>query len=294
MCGIVGILGREPVAEEIVEALKRLEYRGYDSAGVATLEGGHLTRRRAEGKLKNLEKRLMSEPLGGHSGIGHTRWATHGRPNETNAHPHATDKVAVVHNGIIEHFRELREELQAKGHRFATETDTEVVAHLVTDEMNNGRSPQDAVAATLPRLRGAFALAFLFEGEGDLLIGARNGPPLAVGYGKGEMYLGSDAIALAPFTDAISYLEDGDFAIVRRRGVEIRDAAGNQVQRPVLRSNASAFLLDKGNYRHFMAKEIHEQPEVVGHTLAHYLDMTAERVELVKPLPLYLHSIERL
>src|SRR5256714_10409262 len=169
MCGIVGILGRQPVAEEMVEALKRLEYRGYDSAGVATLEGGHLTRRRAEGKLKNLEKRLMSEPLAGRSGIGHTRWATHGRPNETNAHPHATDKVAVVHNGIIENFRELREELQQKGVKFSTETDTEVVAHLVTEEIKQGRAPTAAVAATLPRLRGAFALAFLFEGEEDLL-----------------------------------------------------------------------------------------------------------------------------
>src|SRR3954463_5611639 len=280
MCGIIGILGREPVAEEMVEALKRLEYRGYDSAGVATLEGGHLTRRRAEGKLKNLEKRLMSEPLAGHAGIGHTRWATHGKPNEVNAHPHATDKVAVVHNGIIENFRELREELQAKGHKFSTETDTEVVAHLVTDEMNNSRSPQDAVAAALPRLRGAFALAFLFEGEEDLLIGARKGSPLAIGYGKGEMYLGSDAIALAPFTETISYLEEGDWAVLSRKGVQVRDAAGKKVKRPVQQSNASAFLIDKGNHRHFMAKEIHEQPEVVGHTLAHYIDMAAGRVML--------------
>src|SRR3954453_22777961 len=280
MCGIVGILGREPVAEEMVEALKRLEYRGYDSAGVATLEGGHLTRRRAEGKLKNLEKRLMSEPLGGHAGIGHTRWTTHGRPNEVNAHPHATDKVAVVHNGIIENFRELREELKAKGHKFSTETDTEVVAHLVTDEMNNGRSPQQAVEATLPRLRGAFALAFLFEGEDDLLIGARKGSPLAIGYGDGEMYLGSDAIALAPFTETISYLEEGDWAVLSRKSVQVRDAAGQKVEREVQKSNASAFLIDKGNHRHFMAKEIHEQPEVVGHTLAHYLDMSAERVRM--------------
>jgi glucosamine--fructose-6-phosphate aminotransferase (isomerizing) len=293
MCGIVGILGSEPVAEEMVEALKRLEYRGYDSAGVATLEGGHLTRRRAEGKLKNLEKRLMSEPLGGHAGIGHTRWATHGRPNEVNAHPHATDKVAVVHNGIIENFRELREELQKKGHKFSTETDTEVVAHLVTDEMNNGRSPEAAVAAALPRLRGAFALAFLFEGEDDLLVGARKGSPLAVGYGKGEMYLGSDAIALAPFTDTISYLEEGDWAIVRRKGVEVRDAAGNKVKRLVQKSNASAFLVDKGNHRHFMAKEIHEQPEVVGHTLAHYLDMSDERVCTPK-LPFDFADINRI
>src|SRR5438552_4016212 len=293
MCGIVGILGREPVAEEIVEALKRLEYRGYDSAGVATLEGGHLTRRRAEGKLKNLEKRLMTEPLAGHAGIGHTRWATHGKPNEVNAHPHATEKVAVVHNGIIENFRELREELQAKGHKFSTETDTEVVAHLVTDEMNNGRSPQDAVAAALPQLRGAFALAFLFEGEDDLLIGARKGSPLAVGYGKGEMYLGSDAIALAPFTDTISYLEDGDWAVLSRKGVQVRDVDNLKVKRAVQKSNASAFLVDKGNHRHFMAKEIHEQPEVVGHTLAHYLDMSAERVRM-PALPFDFRNIERI
>src|SRR5436190_9727419 len=269
----------------MVEPLKRLEYRGHDSAGVATLEGGHLTRRRAEGKLKNLEKRLTSEPLAGHAGIGHTRWATHGKPNEVNAHPHATDKVAVVHNGIIENFRELREELQAKGHTFATETDTEVVAHLVTHEMKSGRSPQDAVAAALPRLRGAFALAFLFEGEQDLLVGARKGSPLAVGYGKGEMYLGSDAIALAPFTDTISYLEEGDWAVLNRKSVEVHDAQNRVVQRPVLKSTASAFLVDKGNHRHFMAKEIHEQPEVVAHTLAHYLDMSAERIALPAKLP---------
>jgi glutamine---fructose-6-phosphate transaminase (isomerizing) len=293
MCGIVGILGREPVAEEMVEALKRLEYRGYDSAGVATLEGGHLTRRRAEGKLKNLEKRLMSEPLAGTTGIGHTRWATHGKPNEVNAHPHATDKVAVVHNGIIENFRELREELQGKGHTFATETDTEVVAHLVTHEMKSGCSPEAAVAAALPRLRGAFALAFLFEGEQDLLIGARKGSPLAVGYGKGEMYLGSDAIALAPFTDTISYLEEGDWAVVRRSGVQVHDAAGNKVARAVQKSSASAFLVDKGNHRHFMAKEIHEQPEVVGHTLAHYLDMSAERVRM-PALPFDFRDINRI
>jgi glucosamine--fructose-6-phosphate aminotransferase (isomerizing) len=293
MCGIVGILGRAPVAEEMVEALKRLEYRGYDSAGVATLEGGHLTRRRAEGKLKNLEKRLMSEPLAGTTGIGHTRWATHGKPNEVNAHPHATDKVAVVHNGIIENFRELRDELQAKGHTFSTETDTEVVAHLVTHEMKNGRSPTAAVAAALPRLRGAFALAFLFEGEQDLLVGARKGSPLAVGYGKGEMYLGSDAIALAPFTDTISYLEEGDWAVLSRSGAQVHDAAGNQVTRPVQKSNASAFLVDKGNHRHFMAKEIHEQPEVVGHTLAHYLDMAAERVRMPE-LPFDFRDINRI
>src|SRR3954471_10606511 len=294
MCGIIGILGREAVAEEMVEALKRLEYRGYDSAGVATLEEGPLTRTRAEGKLKNLEKRLTSEPLAGHAGIGHTRWATHGKPNEVNAHPHATDKVAVVHNGIIENFRELREELQAKGHKFSTETDTEVVAHLVTDEMNNGRSPQQAVEATLPRLRGAFALAFLFEGEDDLLIGARKGSPLAVGYGKGEMYLGSDAIALAPFTETISYLEEGDWAVLSRKGVQVRDAAGKKVKREVQKSNASAFLIDKGNHRHFMAKEIHEQPEVVGRTLAHYVNFAAGHVELPLEVPFNFENLHRI
>jgi glucosamine--fructose-6-phosphate aminotransferase (isomerizing) len=280
MCGIVGILGREPVAMSLIDALKRLEYRGYDSAGVATLEAGKLTRRRAEGKLRNLEAKLLRDGLSGTTGIGHTRWATHGRPTENNAHPHATDRLAVVHNGIIENFRELRDELEQRGARFGSDTDTEVIAHLVTDEMKKGRSPAEAVEAALPRLRGAFALAFLFEGEDDLLIGARRGSPLAIGYGDGEMYLGSDAIALAPFTDTISYLEDGDWAEVTHKGVKIHDARGSVVERPVLKSNASAFLIDKGNHRHFMAKEIHEQPEVVGHTLAHYLDMTAERVRL--------------
>src|SRR5215471_11167796 len=293
MCGIVGILGREPVAGLLVDALQRLEYRGYDSAGVATLEGGRLARRRAEGKLRNLEARLAREPLTGTIGIGHTRWATHGRPTEGNAHPHATERLAVVHNGIIENFRELREELEGTGAKFGSDTDTEVVAHLVTREMKNGRSPADAVAAALPRLRGAFALAFLFAGENDLLVGARKGSPLAIGYGDGEMYLGSDAIALAPFTDSVSYLEDGDSAVLTRKGVEIHDAKGGKVERAVLRSSASAFLVDKGNYRHFMAKEIHEQPEVVGHTLAHYLDMTAERVRLPTELPFDFRALER-
>jgi len=294
MCGIIAILGREPVALGLVEALKRLEYRGYDSAGVATLEQGLLTRRRAEGKLKNLEKRLAGEPLNGVSGIGHTRWATHGRPNEINAHPHATDRVAVVHNGIIENFAELRRELEGRGARFTTETDTEVIAHLVTDEMSKGADPVAAVTAALPRLRGAFALAFLFAGEDDLVIGARRGSPLAVGYGDGEMYLGSDAIALAPFTSSIAYLEDGDCVIVRRGGASIRDAAGQAVTRPTVRSSASAFLLDKGNHRHFMAKEIHEQPEVVGHTLAHYINFAKGRIELPGPLPFDFRAIDRI
>jgi len=280
MCGIVGIVGREPVAGHMVEALKRLEYRGYDSAGVATLENGHLARRRAEGKLRNLEKRLAGEPLSGTIGIGHTRWATHGKPNEINAHPHAAERVAVVHNGIIENFAELRRELEAGGAKFVTDTDTEVVAHLVSSELKKGRKPADAVAAALPRLKGAFALAFLFEGEEDLLVGARRGSPLAIGYGDGEMFLGSDAIALAPFTDAVSYLEEGDWVVVTRSGADVRNAEGVPVKRAVIKSNASAFLVDKANHRHFMAKEIHEQPEVVGHTLAHYLDMAGGHVLL--------------
>ncbi len=294
MCGIIGILGQAPVATSMVDALKRLEYRGYDSAGVATLEAGSLARRRAEGKLRNLEIRLSKEPLSGTIGIGHTRWATHGRPNEINAHPHATDRVAVVHNGIIENFAELRAELQARGAKFLTETDTEVVAHLVTDEMAKGAGPITAVAMALPRLKGAFALAFLFSAEEDLLIGARKGSPLAIGYGDGEMYLGSDAIALAPFTSEISYLEDGDFVVLTRGGAAIKDITGKVATRPVIRSNASALLVDKGNHRHFMAKEIHEQPEVVGHTLAHYVDFATNRIKLPGKLPFDFSTIDRI
>ena len=294
MCGIVGIIGREAVAGGLIDSLKRLEYRGYDSAGVATLESGHLASRRAEGKLKNLEQRLAKEPLFGKIGIGHTRWATHGAPTENNAHPHATDKLAVVHNGIIENFRELRDALTQKGAVFESETDTEVIAHLVTHEMNSGKGPIEAVAAALPQLRGAFALAFLFDGESDLLIGARKGSPLAVGYGTGEMFLGSDAIALAPFTQSISYLEEGDLAIVRHDSVEIRDAAGNRVERAIQTSSAGAFLVDKGNHRHFMAKEIFEQPEVVGHTLASLLDMANECVRLPAQLPFDFKNLNRI
>src|SRR5580704_11759673 len=294
MCGIIGIVGHEAAAPQLIDALKRLEYRGYDSAGVATLEHGVLTRRRAEGKLKNLEQKLAREPLAGPIGIGHTRWATHGRPNETNAHPHATDRLAVVHNGIIENFSELRRELELKGVTFATETDTEVIAHLVSDKIAQGRSPIGAVEAALPRLRGAFALAFLFAGEDDLLIGARKGSPLAIGFGDDAMYLGSDAIALAPFTDTVSYLEDGDCAVIHRASAEIHDAKGSVVHRDVLKSQASVMLIDKGNHRHFMAKEIHEQPEVVGHTLAHYLDMVAERVALPMKLPFDFRALKRI
>ena len=294
MCGIVGILGRGPVADQIVDLLKRLEYRGYDSAGVATLEGDHLERRRAEGKLKNLETRLRAEPLAGHTGIGHTRWATHGKPTESNAHPHATDNVAVVHNGIIENFRELRQMLEKQGAKFQSDTDTEVVVHLVNSYLLKGMSPQDAVKASLPQLRGAFALAFVFKGFGNLMIGARKGSPLAIGHGDGEMYLGSDAIALAPFTDTISYLEDGDWAVLTREVGVIYDEHGALVNRDVLKSGASSFLVDKANYRHFMAKEIHEQPEVVGHTLARCVDMATERVSLPVKLPFDFKDIQRI
>jgi glutamine---fructose-6-phosphate transaminase (isomerizing) len=294
MCGIIGIIGGDAAAPHLIDALKRLEYRGYDSAGVATLENGKLTRQRAEGKLKNLETRLAHEPLKGTIGIGHTRWATHGRPTENNAHPHATEKVAVVHNGIIENFAELRRDLEGNGVKFSTETDTEVVAHLVTEELERGASPVDAVKTTLPRLRGAFALAFLFAGEDSLLVGARKGSPLAVGFGDGAMYLGSDAIALAPFTDEVSYLEDGDWVVVTRSGAEIHDSGGKLAQRATIKSQASVLLIDKGNHRHFMAKEIHEQPKVVGHTLANYLDMATARVDLPMQLPFDFRNLDRI
>jgi glutamine---fructose-6-phosphate transaminase (isomerizing) len=294
MCGIVGILGRGPVADQIVDSLKRLEYRGYDSAGVATLEGDRLERRRAEGKLKNLETRLKAEPLAGHTGIGHTRWATHGKPTEGNAHPHATARVAVVHNGIIENFRELREALQAKGTAFKTETDTEIVLHLVDSYLAKGVNPVEAVKASLSQLRGAFALGFIFAGDDNLMIGARNGPPLAIGYGEGEMYLGSDAIALGPFTDTISYLEDGDWVVLTRSSAVIYDKNNAVVHRDAIKHIATTSLVDKANYRHFMAKEIHEQPEVVGHTLARYVDMASERVALPISLPFDFKDIQRI
>lgn len=293
MCGIVGILGRGPVADQLVDSLKRLEYRGYDSAGVATLEGVQLDRRRAKGKLKNLEAVLKSSPLAGHIGIGHTRWATHGKPTENNAHPHATDNVAVVHNGIIENFRDLRTQLEAQGAKFSSETDTEVVAHLVNSYLAKGMKPAEAVKATLPQLHGAFALAFIFKNEDNLMIGARKGSPLAIGYGEGEMYLGSDAIALGPFTDTISYLDDGDWVVLSRSGAVVYDDSNAAVERDIVKHNASTSLVDKANYRHFMAKEIHEQPEVVGHTLAHYVDMATERVVMPVTLPFDFKDIQR-
>ncbi|MGC2809996.1 MAG: glutamine--fructose-6-phosphate transaminase (isomerizing) [Bradyrhizobium sp.] len=294
MCGIVGILGRAPVAEQLVDSLKRLEYRGYDSAGVATLEGNHLDRRRAEGKLKNLEAKLKASPLSGHTGIGHTRWATHGKPNENNAHPHATARVAVVHNGIIENFRELRQQLERNGAIFKTETDTEIVLHLVERYLASGINPVEAVKASLAQLRGAFALGFIFAGDDDLMIGARNGPPLAIGHGDGEMYLGSDAIALGPFTDTISYLEDGDWVVLTRNGATIYDRNNAIVHRDAFKHSAATALVDKANYRHFMAKEIHEQPEVVGHTLARYIDMATERVALPLQLPFDFKDVQRI
>jgi glucosamine--fructose-6-phosphate aminotransferase (isomerizing) len=294
MCGIVGIIGKSPVALQVVDALKRLEYRGYDSAGVATLENGRLERRRAAGKLRNLEIKLSQAPLAGAIGIGHTRWATHGRPNETNAHPHATDKLAVVHNGIIENFRELKGELEADGVVFETETDTEVVAQLVSHAMARGLGPVEAVQSTLPRLRGAFALAFLFAGRDDLLIGARHGAPLAIGYGEGEMYLGSDALALAPFTDEVAYLEDGDWAVLAHDSIVVRDAEGRPAERLRQKIPPGTFLAEKGNYRHFMAKEIHEQPEVVGRTIAHYVDFASGEVCTRLGMPFSFKDIRRL
>ncbi|HSO48200.1 MAG TPA: glutamine--fructose-6-phosphate transaminase (isomerizing), partial [Rhizobiaceae bacterium] len=293
MCGIVGIVGDQPVAPMLVDALKRLEYRGYDSAGIATVEGASLDRRRAEGKLVNLEARLRNEPLAGTIGIGHTRWATHGVPNETNAHPHFSGNVAVVHNGIIENFRELRQKLTADGYNFVSQTDTEVVAHLVSQGLKLGLAPKEAARRAISMLQGAFALAILFGGEDNLLIGARNGPPLAVGHGTGEMFLGSDAIALAPFTNAITYLEDGDWCVITREGAEIFDVAGNPVKRQMQKSIGSSLLVDKGNHRHFMLKEIYEQPEVISHTLSNYVDFAAQKVTAAEGLSFNFADLER-
>ncbi|NJC34040.1 glucosamine--fructose-6-phosphate aminotransferase (isomerizing) [Sphingomonas jejuensis] len=280
MCGIVGIVGAEPVAERLLEALRRLEYRGYDSAGICTATPEGLDRRRASGKLGNLAARLQAEPLAGLTGIAHTRWATHGAPTEDNAHPHIVGGVSLVHNGIIENFRPLREELIAEGRVFTSQTDTEVVGHLLAREVERGASPEAAVAAVLPQLRGAFALAILFADHPDMLIGARLGAPLVLGHGDGESYLGSDAIALAPLTQRIAYLEDGDWAVLTRDGVTVRDADGRVVERPAVASGVVSASIDKGNYRHFMLKEIHEQPIVVAQTLGSYLRAVEEQVAL--------------
>jgi glutamine---fructose-6-phosphate transaminase (isomerizing) len=283
MCGIVGIVGKAPVAERLVDALRRLEYRGYDSAGVATIHDGVMERRRAEGKLFNLEKKLSVEPLPGEIGIAHTRWATHGVPNETNAHPHFAEGVAVVHNGIIENFSELRDELSADGAVFVSQTDTEVVAHLLVHFTRAGLDHQAAMLAMLNRVKGAYALVVMFADDPQTIMCARFGPPLAIGHGKDEMFLGSDAIALAPFTNRITYLVDGDCAVMTARGVSIMDYAGNPVSRPTQISQSAALMVDKGNHRHFMEKEIYEQPEIISHALSHYVDFASATVKAQGP-----------
>ncbi len=280
MCGIIGILGAGEVAPRLIEALRRLEYRGYDSAGVAVLAQGGVERRRAPGKIRNLEAVLESAPLTGTAGIGHTRWATHGAPTETNAHPHKAGRVTLVHNGIIENFRPLREALQARGRVFHTETDSEVIAHLIDEGMDRDLSPADATGQALAQMRGAYALAVLFDGHPDLMIAARRGSPLVVGRGDGETFLGSDAIALAPFTQKVTYLEEGDLAILTRTGFSLRDAQGQSVSRPEHFAAASA-AAEKGPYRHFMQKEMFEQPEALARTIAHYID--ALRAEPAAP-----------
>jgi glucosamine--fructose-6-phosphate aminotransferase (isomerizing) len=293
MCGIIGILGRNEAAPILLEGLKRLEYRGYDSAGIATLVNGSIDRRRAEGKLANLAARVDAAPISGSVGIGHTRWATHGVPNETNAHPHATERVAVVHNGIIENYKELRDELIGKGCNLASDTDTEIIVHLITQEVLNGLSPADATAATLKRLEGAFALAIIFSGHHDLMIGARRGSPLAVGYGEGEMFLGSDALALAPLTNKIMYLEDGDWAVLSPDGARVFDAEDNTVERPIRLTELSGAAIGKGGYRHFMLKEIYEQPQVIGDTLQSFVN-PASRTVTVPNLPFDPKNLDRL
>ncbi|MFV0515212.1 MAG: glutamine--fructose-6-phosphate transaminase (isomerizing) [Jhaorihella sp.] len=292
MCGIIGVLGNHEVAPILVEALKRLEYRGYDSAGIATVNEGRMDRRRAVGKLVNLSDLLVHDPLPGKSGIGHTRWATHGAPSVGNAHPHRSGAVAVVHNGIIENYRELRRELTETGAVFHTETDTETVAVMTERYMNEGASPIEAAFRALDRLQGAFALAFLFDGEDDLIVAARKGSPLAVGHGNGEMYVGSDAIALAPLTDRITYLEEGDRAVITRAGAEIRDAAGQLANREMRTVQIDAARLDKGGHKHFMAKEIAEQPNVIAESIRHYLPTGSDTVVL--PGELDFAGIQRL
>jgi glucosamine--fructose-6-phosphate aminotransferase (isomerizing) len=279
MCGIIGIAGTRDVAPLIVDALKRLEYRGYDSAGVATLKDGRIDRRRSPGKLVELVQLLSKQPLPGFTGIGHTRWATHGAPTERNAHPHATSSVALVHNGIIENFRELKNELKAHGYAFESDTDSEVAAHLVTYYLDRGMKPLEAAQTAIKRLTGAFALVMIFKDEEKLLIGARRGSPLAVGYGEREAYLGSDAFSLAPFTNRVAYLEDGDLVMVKGPEVAIYDANDKRVTRTVHMISPASAMVDKGNQRHFMAKEIHEQPEVVGHTLSRYIDASGPKVD---------------
>lgn len=293
MCGIVGIISNRQVTPLLIDGLKRLEYRGYDSAGVATLVDGKIERRRAKGKIVNLEKKIAENPLPGTIGIGHTRWATHGVPNETNAHPHATKYVAVVHNGIIENYRELRDELKKLGHVFESETDTEVVVHLISQKIEEGLDPQTAVAQSLKRLNGAFALAIIFAGREDILIGARKGAPLAVGFGDGEMFLGSDALALASLTQKIMYLEDGDWVVLTHSSATVYDENGKEAERPVEQSSTSGAMIGKGGYRHFMLKEIYEQPQVIGDTLNTMINQDMDTITLPN-VPFDLKEMTRL
>lgn len=279
MCGIIGVTGEGQVVPRLLDSLKRLEYRGYDSAGVAAVVDGRIERRRAKGKIRALEEVLADEPLKATVGIGHTRWATHGAPNVPNAHPHQAGRVTLVHNGIIENFAELKAELTAQGHVFESQTDTEVVAHLLDQTLSEGLAPLDAFKATLDRLTGAYALAVLIEGEDGLILGARRGSPLVVGWGEGEMYLGSDALAVGPFTQTISYLEEGDYVAVDRSGARMFDASGARVERPVVQVSASSAMVERGEYRHFMEKEIHEQPDSVQHTLSEYLDLVTGKAK---------------
>jgi glucosamine--fructose-6-phosphate aminotransferase (isomerizing) len=292
MCGIVGILGNEPVADRLLDGLKRLEYRGYDSAGICTVHDGDFERRRAPGKLKNLAHRLVEDPLPGISGIAHTRWATHGAPTEDNAHPHIVGDVVIVHNGIIENFKPLRDSLVAEGRQFRSQTDTEVVAHLMAREIERGAEPRAALATVLPQLHGAFALGVMVRTHPDLLLGARLGAPLTVGYGEGENFLGSDALALAPLTQRIAYLEEGDWVAITRDEVEIYDRENARVERPIVNSGASGQLMDKGNHRHFMQKEIYEQPVVVAQTLRSYLRPLEAKVAL-PDMEFDLSTVER-
>ena len=294
MCGIVGILGADAAAWKLVESLKRLEYRGYDSAGIAVMEAGNVTRLRAKGKLAGLEEKLRDTELKGTTGIGHTRWATHGAPTEVNAHPHSIGKVTVVHNGIIENFMTLKTALEQQGRKFTSQTDTEVVAHLIDQALETGLSPKQAVAQVLPKLEGAFAFAIIFSNEQNLMIAARRGSPLAIGHGDNESFVGSDAVALAPFTNRVTYLEEGDWAVLTREGYKVFDENGAPVERQAIFTQASPVLVEKGNFRHFMAKEIFEQPDVIGHTLAQYVDLVEGKVKMPDDLPFDFAKLERL
>jgi len=293
MCGIIGIIGKECVVQDIFDGLKRLEYRGYDSAGIAVLNNGEIIRKRAEGKLNNLGKILYKDELSGNIGIGHTRWATHGKPNKINAHPHATDKVAVVHNGIIENFKQLKSELEQEGYTFQTETDTEVVPILITSYIDKGKKPKEAISLAVKRIEGAYALGIIFKGEENRLFAARKGSPLAIGYGKDEMFLGSDAVALAPFTRKITYLEEGDWVEITTEKATIFNENNIEVQREIKISNYDNVTIGKGNYRHFMLKEIHEQPTILGETINAYYNPVSQQIEMPE-LPFDVKDISKI